>query len=858
MNEVLWKPRRLVFATFFFVSAAGLLLIISLNLLYNGASEAGIFLGLSAERLLLIGGALVTCVGLLFVGLQTLRGRSFPFLRSPWGVGVVFGVALLVFCAAWAVTWIPAEKFGTFYYYLGRLYPFVIWLTCFSGGGFLLLLAHHFGLNIVRFKDFLREQRMVFTVAGLILLVFGLLAWGVSVRVVNMPWYEEDFWYGAGVPVLALQVLISVAISIAVSFLLRRFGKIEQRPWVDWLVFFAIWAIAAWLWVSEPVNPDFFITKPVAPNYELYPDYDAKFFDLFSQYALIGEELNTSIFFDRPLYSSLLVYLHSFFGQNYQQIIGWQTALFAVFAALAYLLGKQLHSRALGVGVAMLLALRGVNAIVLGPFISTAHQKQMMTDFPSAVLMLLMTVFLVKWLQEPARNWPSLFWAAGVLGMATLVRPHPLIYLPILIALIIWVYRAQKRIWFVFSSLILVVAFAGVFPWVWGGGKGQSLADLYLQKIKSVIETRYPDLHLPGSSALPSPLQVAALDDFYLSQIPTPPNKSIFEFARDHFLHNLLTTVQVLPYSPYYQDLRPLVKTSENFWQPYWDGTFSPWGWLMLPLNLLLIALGLGAAWKRARWAGLIPLMVMLAYYVMNSLARTSGGRYIVPVDWVVIVYYFLGIVALLKIVGTLLFRAQPLIQDLTQFPATVLLNRAAWLRILGVVVSFVLIGSLLPLSVNLYERRFPSLTRAELVRQVRKDTDGLGLSNQAWRTFLRSPDAVVVQGRALYPRQFEKDDGFKVSIYKFYYPKPYPRMLFTVIGPSGETSALLATMQAPALPNTSDVIILGCNESTYVQVWAILLDGGKQIIKRTPATAAESLTCPLQEPVCDNNHHCK
>lgn len=855
MTDVLWKPGRVFIASFFFASAAGLLLIIGLNLLSNGASESAIFLGLSAERLLLVGASLLTCIVLLFIGLQTLRGWSLP----PWVVRVVFGLSLPIFCVAWAITWIPAEKFGTFYYYLGRLYPFIVWLTCFSAAGLLLFLANHFGLNVARFKGFLRQQRVVLIVAALVLLGFGLLAVGVSARVVNMPWYEEDFWYGAGVPVLTLQVLLAIVISLTVSFLARKFGKAEQKPWVDWLVFFAIWLIAAWLWVNEPVNPDFFITKPVAPNYELYPDYDAKFFDLFSQYALIGQGLNNRIFFDRPLYSSLLVYLHTFFGQDYLQVIGWQTALFAIFPALAYLLGKQLHSRALGAGLALLLALRGVNSIALGPFINTAHQKQMMTDFPTAVLMLLMTVLLVRWLREPTRHWPSFVWAAGVAGLATLLRPHPLIYLPILVALVVAVYRSQKRLWVVLGSLVFVAAFAGVLPWVVGSGQGKSLADVYLQKIKNVIETRYPDLHLPGgSSALPSPVQVAALDDFYLPQAPTPPNKSVFEFTRDHFLHNLMTTLQVLPFSPYYQDLRPTVKTSETFWQSYWDGAFSPWGWLMLPLNLLLLALGLGAAWKRARWCGLIPLMVMLAYYLMNSLARTSGGRYIVPVDWVVIVYYFLGIAALMEIVGALIFRLQPQEQVPAQNPATVLLNRATWLRVLGIVSSFVLIGSLIPLSANLHARRFPTLTRAVLARQVIKDSGGLGLSNKQWSAFLTSPQAVVVKGRALYPRQFEKDQGVSVSIYEFYYPKAYPRMVFTVIGPNGETQAMLASTQVPLLPNTSDVVILGCRESTYVQVWAILLNGGTQIFKRTPASAEESLTCPLREPVCDNNHHCK
>jgi hypothetical protein len=116
----------------------------------------------------------------------------------------------------------------------------------------------------------------------------------------------------------------------------------------------------------------------------------------------------------------------------------------------------------------------------------------------------------------------------------------------------------------------------------------------------------------------------------------------------------------------------------------------------------------------------------------------------------------------------------------------------------------------------------------------------------------------MLVQGRILYPRQLDKDGGAKTSVYSFYHPKAYPRMLFTLIGPIGETSAMFASTQAAAIPNASDAIILGCRESDYIQVWAVLLQDGSQLVKRTPATAATKLVCPLQEPVCDNNHHCK
>jgi hypothetical protein len=873
MTDALWKPNRPLVACFFFVSAAGLLLMIVLNILSNGASESAVLFGLSTERLVLLGGMFAIAMGLTYLAWQIAQGKPFKFLssesekRPSRSVNFMLGATLLVFLLAWSIIWTPAERFGTFYYYLGRLYPFIVWLTCFSAVGLFLLFTYRFGLNLEQFKVFLREQRIVFTIAGVALLIFGLLAVVASFRVVNMRWFEEDFWYGAGVPILVLQVLLAVFVSTLLAVVARKVlatKNFEKKYWFDLVLFLAIWAVAASMWASEPANPDFFITEPAAPNYELYPDYDARFFDLFSQYALIGQGLDNGGLYDRPLYSAFLLFLHTFVGQNYAQVVAWQAALFAVFPALGYLLGRQLHSRAVGLGVAILFTLRGVNAIALGPFINTAHQKQLMTDFPSAIFMLLMTLLLIRWLRAPGKNWPSLAWAAGVLGLATLLRPHPLIYIPILIAFVTWVYRSQKRLWITFSGVILVAALAGVLPWVVANGHGQSVFDLYFQKIKNVIDSRYPGLHLPGSSMLPEPVKVAALDNaLYAVHLPSENvgDKSIFAFSLDNFLNNLTTTVQVLPYSPYYQDLRYTTKTAENFWRPYWDGSISPWGRIFLPVNLILLALGLGAAWKRARWGGFIPLMVMLAYDAMNAFARTSGGRYIVPVDWVVILYYFLGIIALIELVSALFFRPDASAQ--TNYPAqlhsTVLLDRRTWAHMLGIIFSFVLIGSLIPLSASSFKPRYPSLTRAELVQQVIKESGKqLGLSNQEWKAFLSSPQAMIVQGRILYPRQLEKDVGGKASIYNLYHPKPYPRTIFTLIGPNGETPGMLASMQGAAIPNVSDAIILGCRESGFLQVWAVFLNDGSQLIKRTPATAAASLVCPLQEPVCDNNHHCR
>ncbi len=872
MTDIPWKPNRHIAASFFLISAAGLLATAILSIFLGEPSESALLLGLSAGRLALLCGMLIIFTGLIYLGIQILRGKSFVFAPSgPGGkpsrsMGFILGATTLVFLSAWWMTWTPAERFGELYYYIVRAYPFIVWLNCVSGVGLLLLLADRFGLDTRQFIAFLREQRISFLIAGVALLIFGLISWAVSLRVVGMRWQDEDFWYGAGVPILPFQVLLAAVACIALVVIVNRFfntDKFEKKYWPGLILFMIIWAIAAWLWAKEPVRPDFFITKPTTPNFEFYPDYDARFFDLVSQYALIGQGLNNGAFYDRPLYSAMLAYLHGLVGQDYAQIVALQAALFAIFPALAYLLGKRLHSQAAGAGLAILFTLRGVNAIEVGPLINTAHQKQMLTDFPSAILMLILTILLIHWLQEPEKSWRSIGMAGGVVGLATLLRPHPLIYIPILVPLIIWVYRKKPRLSLTFSMLLLAAALAGILPWLNSNGQGRSIVDFYLERIKDVIQQRYPNFQLPWDSTLLPSKEVAAtnLQNLGFSRVAALPTaelaqKSVFDFGIDNFLNNLTTTIQILPYTPYYQDLQYTVQKSENFWRPYWNGSMSPWAMTMLPINLILIALGLGAAWKRARLSGFIPVAIMLAYYAMNALARTSGGRYLVPVDWVVIVYYFLGILTLIEIVcafshPNFFLQAVPL----TNLQPVILLNRATWTNIFAVLCLFTALGALIPLSGSFFERRYLPLTGRELVQQAATQAGTpFSLSPVDLNNFLSTPHAVVLQGRVLYPRQFDKDQGLEVSIYQFYRPKPYPRTIFTLLGPAGETPAILPSLLPAPIQNASDAIILGCRESDYVQVWAILVKSSI-LIKRTPSTP---LVCPLPEPVCDNNHHCK
>jgi hypothetical protein len=128
-------------------------------------------------------------------------------------------------------------------------------------------------------------------------------------------------------------------------------------------------------------------------------------------------------------------------------------------------------------------------------------------------------------------------------------------------------------------------------------------------------------------------------------------------FAINHFLHNIVTSLLAFPdsISPPDQILTNLAL------RPYWVER-NPWAGELesvqatfMLINLALLSLGISWAWKRWRWAGMVPLFIYLVYLASLGLARTSGSRYIVPIDWVFFFYFAIGIVLIFEQFANLL-----------------------------------------------------------------------------------------------------------------------------------------------------------------------------------------------------------
>ena len=803
----------------------------------------------------------------------SLFGREIIAQGIRWGAaaGIVSG---------WVICFSPLYRWGNYQDYYLRFSPLVVWLMFASTLTFVVAGIEKYGLHWQRLANILRAQRKVFLIVLIAMVIFALawalIAWtGVGLRI------NFDYWYGAGVPILGLQVAFAFSIGIGLLLLERSSFNVRISTRTDFLVFALLWGVAAFLWAREPMPASYFATGPDLPNAEYYPFSDAATFDLGSQFALIGQGINNGLFFDRVLYMFFLLFLHALVGQNYVQVVAVQAAVYAVFPAILYLLGKAMHSRSFGVILAVLAILRGINGIASSSMIDLANQKQMLTDFPVVIFAAWFALTAVKWLQAPNKNYPYALWAGGVVGLTVMLRTHALFLLVFAALLAAIVYWNQKLRGLMISFLLIAAMFASVLPW--GVHSGGSMFDVFMVRIQNVIQGRYaPPAPEPEPQGNESSLFNAAIrnnkaakTDFILNPsdysptllplvIPVESDKkdvSVFVLVASHFLHNLIMSVLIMPTSPVFHDLRNTLKVVTPFWQPYWDGSMGVGAGFFLMINLLLIALGVGVSWRSNKLGGLVPLGVFLFYNLANALAQTSGGRYIVPVDWVVFFYFALGLLQVI-VWGMALFGVDGDSTIEKTFQGLDIMRQTSWTwkplkQTPWVILFFLLIGISMSLSERLFPKQYSARPQAELSALMEEEgylqeagldraaVDALSVQSTAFR---------IMAGRVLYPRYYPENKGEPKNRFP-YGVLEFSRIAFTMIGPDGLNYVLLPQEHVPYFPNASDVIVLGCQENNHIDALVVVIEKQRVIYVRQPASP---LQCPLQQPVCDDNHVCR
>jgi len=861
-----------------------------------GDPKNSVLLGFSAQRLVMMGVLLVILLAAIAFAAVSWKSRQSAekafgvlFLRVSLQPALLI-VSALLFLAGSALVFVPGYRFHEFQAYYERLKPLVIWVTLFSLQTLIPLMVARFGWHPENLAIRLKSQRVSLQ-AGFFTLMAFILLWVLIAltRVGIAP--DSMHWNDIGVPILVLQLGVAVAMAFISSGIAGRLQTIfAQRS--EWLVCALIWLAAAAIWFLQPQPGAFFAPGPYPPNNELYPFSDAAGYDISAQRALIGMGYNTPECPDKPFYITLLTWFHLLGGQRYHAVIFWQVALLALFPVVLYLIGKHLHSRTAGFLTAYLMIVKEANAISASLYIRTSHTKLMLSEMPTAFMLGLITLFLILWVKRPGGKSLYAILAGGILGLSALIRLNTLVLLPILLGFFVLSHVKAWRIWLKSGFLLTAMLVFSMLPWMWRTAVScnTSVFSFITAPVKGILlQQRYretkptptssskslPPVGYKTASIRPVELPVSVLPQ----QQPEVGRVSrLFQgvgaggalgFVPAHFVHNLVANVLMLPTRMTHDDLYHRLKAPGGFWDTLtlWQGELDAETGFFLFVNLSLIALGIGLGWGRERAGGLAPLALCMGYHFSTALARTSGGRYLIPADWGVLLYYGMGIAQCGYWASNLFGRdGETAVSQTRRFSDE---KKTRDRRPAFAALLITLLAVLVPLNEKLfppYEKRIPY---AKAVEEVFHSNilEQSGFDQEEVLKWLHSPPPVInnwvypyiYSGRALYPRYFPMNEGipYRGTAYQ---TMDYPRLVFQVVGPRlvGTTNVILPIDAPPSeFPNGSDVLVFGCmTEEDYVSAFLVVLLSPEYVAySRSPQAA---LQCPPQKPVCDNNRICR
>lgn len=654
---------------------------------------------------------------------------------------------------------------------------------------------------------------------------------------------DQAYWNVASVPVLWI-FLACIILSVISLY--------QITPWIQkkisWLpdtkvqilfevvLILAIWICASVIWTNTPYSNSYFLTEPLPPDGHYWPMSDARLMDLGGQYLIIGGKLETPYFTEKPFYALFLGLLHFLFGQSYQTITNIQILVLALIPVFLYLLGKEFSGKILGFALAVFAIIKETNAILSTYKISVSNSRLMMTELPSALLLLIFSLLIIKWLKNIKPDWSLPLISGVIIGVAIFVRSNNLFVLLAFLGLLFFtglrnIRQRLPQIGIFLFGVIIVITPWTVYNQVTYG------KDPLTWKIQSALETRFsitrnetqnetssePTISKPDQTTLPGEATPTFLPKHPSGENQNMPQstdvtaserekskpqgfyKSEISMVLAHFLNNQVKALFVLPIQIYPADLSEVL--DQEYWKEpvSWNGHLPAESLVAFVVNIVIIAFGLTYAWRTFSWAGMVPLVVEMAYYLSNALVRTSGSRYLVPVDWVIYTYFFLGVWEVLRMLS--IIPSDKLESENKSIPSL----KRFWIAL----PIAIIIGLSLPVLNLAFPPLYDQESKTEVLERLpmKKIEDEIGISPQEMKDFYEKANTVFLYGREIYPAYQRIDQA---SIGK--------ALTFTLITPDlYEIVIPYGIDLSEKLPAGEDMIVLGCKDTTSDQVIAYL-----------------------------------
>jgi hypothetical protein len=776
-------------------------------------SQYVILFGMTKSRLMIAGILFGAAVSFVLLSILVLRRPEQADLwlkeklSSPRHLLISAISSGVIFFAACLFLAVPDKYLGELWAVEERLRPLVIWGWVVS----LQILVGLVGWQVSKQTAATAPLKRVVIPGGIALGII-LTIWAfVAVTRLGLIG-ENSFWSKVGVPVLWPQVFLSLVIALSFQFLLTRFTKLSKKQvWLDVGLCTLIWLAAVILWNNQTYVQGVFNTPPRPPTNEIYPINDSLTFDLATQRMLIGRPMISEAQ-DKPIFIAHLVILHTLAGVSYANFYLLQIFSFAFIPVLGYWLGKNLHSQASGLMFAILLVIKEKNAIALTNYIHVSTSKMILSEMLTTLGILLFTLILIRWLKNPAWSNPDLWLAGGILGLTSLVRLNSISVIPAAMLLIGLALNFKWKPWIMTFLLFSAFILPSTIPWMARSTVeyGNPFHFIDTKTSGVIVEQRYNPVIDQNTPPKNGPtIQESTLKSYL----------AIGQGIATNYLHNLIGITVMLPPSLELYKLLDVVRLP--YWKSEWDGSLLPGAfWIILGV-LTITALGIASAWTRWRAAGLAPLAVILGYNITTAISLTSGGRYLVPMDWGVLLYFSIGLLDLATRLLALLGWTVNNDLTVTQSPSRQNGNIFRHLFVTGLI--FFLMGSLPVLMETLPPERYPIVVSMDDFVKANQSLPNLSSPKMTENITNLSKDPLtkVFYGRALYPRYFgaNKGDGATLAQDPLIGSAGFDHLSFYLIGGKFDTPVILplSARFSPSIAG-ADVWVIGCQRTNYFE----------------------------------------
>ncbi len=478
--------------------------------------------------------------------------------------------------------------------------------------------------------------------------------------------------------------------------------------------------------------------------------------------------------------------------------------------ALIYFFTKRLLLFSGSLFVTALMIIKGYNEIRYYSSVGGMNVKIENTEGLMTLILIILTIVLLRWFKAPEnRVWAVI--AGGVLGLGVLARFNPIAILPIALVTFLWINKKNFRKVWLGGALFLATFLLTVMPW-FITARDVTGKSFYFQKIQEVIDLRFNKPNTQDLSSGNAHLASVSLPQF--SDNNNPPSQVADFFL--HFLNNEYLALAELPINFFFQSGAKI--SEQPLWvlgdlKPIWLVDFSLENYLSIGFNLIIICFGIGLLYKKFGLAGLIPFFIQTGYFIGNSAAMTSGERYLMPVGWVTVIHYSVGLFFVLQKLFEWLhmngrwtfFALGNQTRHMEVLPENKRSNRAlpAWMAM------FLVIG-LVPYLVNFLPSNFLPEDSVQMKEQVRLTLlDNGTITQTQWDNFLNEPNAIVLRAKAYHPRNYRNNKYFPGMV------------LFEVMALEKDfvyVSHMVRHEAKYPFTDGSDVILVGCKVGTDVK----------------------------------------